>query len=85
MALYCVTFLFAVNLQTEHRRDLKEASRLKAAAEASQTGAKSAEEAKLALQFKVGELVVAMEDLQQQKETLHSQLLRERDEVWWRA
>lgn len=64
----------------QHRKDT-EAHRLQATVQSAREALQSADESRLSLQFKCGELAVALEDVTQEKNRLHGLLQREREEV----
>ena len=80
-AYVCVYVCVCTCCQSAQKRRDADSSRLQATAESARDALKAADEAKLALQFKCGELVVALEDLNQQKDRLTAQLHKEREEA----
>ncbi len=68
-------------LQAAQKRREADKSRLQATAEDARSALHIAEEARKALQFKCSELVVALEDVTQQKERTQALLHKEREEV----
>lgn len=64
---------------TQHRKDT-EASRLQVTVQSARDALQKADESRLSLQFKCGELSVALEDITQEKNRLHGLLQAEREE-----